>query len=356
MSLSAESRLSGRRSSVAKSLLMGMVLSAGTLFLPAQTSAAKPVFHPGEIQLDTAGHPINAHWAGMLRYGGVYYWFGVAMAGETVQRHVPLLGVSCYSSRDLCHWKNEGIVLPAVKNDPSSDLAEGKYFERPKVIYNRRTRQFVMWMHVDFGGYKYARAGVAVSDSPAGPYRYLGSVRPDGAESRDTTLFEDKDGKAYLIFASEENHTMHVAQLTDDYLKFNGAFARVFVNQFREAPTVFRYGNRYFLITSHCSGWAHSAALYAVAPSMLGPWKEMTNPAVGPGSDTTFESQGADVLPVAGRHGAFIFLADRWNPHNLVDSRYVWLPIGVQGDKLEIQWRDPWDLSIFNKGGLSARR
>ena len=120
---------------------------------------------------------------------------------------------------------------------------------------------------------------------------------------------------------------------------------RVFVNQWREGPAVFRYGKRYFLINSKCAGWAFSAARYAVAPSMLGPWKEMGNPAVGTGAEKTFDSQSSDVLQVAGKRGAYIFLADRWKPDDLINSPYVWLPISIDADKLEIKWRDEWNLS-----------
>ncbi len=315
--------------------------------LEARTAEGVNAFHPGKAWLDTDGKPISAFGGGVLHHRGVYYWFGEIMDGKTIKHDVALRGISCYSSRDLYQWKYEGNVLPAVKNDPSSDLAPGKVAERPKVVYNRRTRQFVMWLHVDRRDYKSARAGVAVSDRPTGPYRYMGSCRPNGAQSRDLTLFQDRDGKAYLIFASEENRTMHIAQLDADYLKPDGVVTRVFVDQFREAPAAFEYQGRYFLITSKCAGWAPSAALYAVATSMLGPWKTMGNPTVGPGSDKTFNSQSTYVLPVAGRPGAFIFMADRWNPNNLPDSRYVWLPISVHRDIVQIAWRDQWNLSVF---------
>ena len=36
-----------------------------------------------------------------------------------------------------------------------------KIIERPKVIYNEKTKQFVMWLHIDNEDYAYARAGVA---------------------------------------------------------------------------------------------------------------------------------------------------------------------------------------------------
>ena len=37
--------------------------------------------------------------------------------------------------------------------------------------------------------------------------------------SRDMTVFKDDDGMAYLIYASEKNLTMHVCQLSDDYME-----------------------------------------------------------------------------------------------------------------------------------------
>ena len=89
-----------------------------------------------------------------------------------------MTGVSCYSSTDLLKWKNEGNVLPAV-NDPASDLHPAKVLERPKVIYNAKTKKFVMWFHADSMNYAAARCGVAVSDTPAGPFKYLRSFRPD---------------------------------------------------------------------------------------------------------------------------------------------------------------------------------
>lgn len=50
-------------------------------------------------------------------------------------------GVSCYSSKDLLNWKFEGIVLPAVKDDKKHDLHPSKVLERPKVIYNEKTKE-----------------------------------------------------------------------------------------------------------------------------------------------------------------------------------------------------------------------
>ena len=79
---------------------------------------------------------------------------------------------------------------------------------------------------------------------------------------------------------------------------------------------------------------------------MMGDWTVRGNPCVGAPElvEKTFDSQSTFVLPVANRSGKIIFMADRWNCRNLRDSRYVWLPLEVDGDRLSIRWREEWDL------------
>ena len=300
----------------------------------------------GEPWMDTEGRSINAHGAGILYYEGVYYMYGEIKKGKTwlVQGQnwedyrVPAGGVSCYSSKDLLHWKDEGVALAPTTGDASSDLDTGRVIERPKVIYNQRTHQFVMWMHIDKSDYSYAHAGVAVSDRPAGPFQYLGSLRPNGQMSRDMTLFQDDNGKAYLVYASEDNNTMQICLLSEDYRSPTRTYIRILENQRREAPAMFRYRGKYFLITSLCTGWDPNPANYAVADSIMGRWEQKGNPCTGTDADKTFYAQSSFVLPLAGEPGSFIFIADRWNKLNLEDSRYIWLPLAVKDDKVKIPW------------------
>ncbi len=320
-------------------ILPGRVLLCSMLLL-ATAGQAQPYKNeaivPGEIWKDTRGKAINAHGAGILYHEGVYYWYGEIKSGPTGRVEyvtsweafrVNAGGVSCYSSRDLLNWRFEGVVLPARASDSRHDLHVSKVIERPKVIYNERTKKFVMWLHVDKEDYSYSQAGLAVSDKPTGPFRYEGSIKPNGNMSRDMTLFKDDDGKAYLIYASENNMTMHVCLLADDYLSPTPNFRRILVDEHREAPAMFKHAGRYYLITSACTGWSPNAASYAVADHPLGEWTDRGNPCSGPGAETTFMSQGTYVLPIAGRKGEFVFLADRWNKTNLEDSRYLWLPL-----------------------------
>ena len=308
------------------------------------------MFRTGEIWRDNEGVPIQAHGGGVLYDDGVYYWFGENKDGPTAAQggRLDVVGVSCYSSHDLEHWQSRGVVLPAVPDDPAHDLHPSKVVERPKALRNPRTGQYVLWIHIDSADYKYARAGVAVSDAPAGPYRYVGSVRPNGYESRDMTVFGDTDGAAYLFYSSDMNATLRIARLTDDYRGVTEDAATAFEGRSREAPAVFVHDGTYYCVTSGCTGWAPNEAEYAVAPSPLGPWETKGNPCVGPDAALTFGGQSAFVLPVAGRNGAFLLMLDRWNPQELGASRYVWLPIQFDGSQLSVPWRDEWDLSVFD--------
>ncbi|KAK9165334.1 hypothetical protein Scep_000525 [Stephania cephalantha] len=299
-------------------------------------------YYPGRVWLDTDGNPIQAHGGGILyaKRLGKYYWYGENKDGPTYHAHkrgaarVDVIGVSCYSSTDLWTWKNEGIVLAGEETNSTHDLYTLNVLERPKVIYNDRTGKYVMWMHIDDANYTKASAGVAVSDFPTGPFEYLYSISPHGFDSRDMTVFKDDDGTAYLIYSSEDNSELHIGPLTYNYLDVTNVMRRILVGQHREAPALFKHQGTYYMITSGCTGWAPNEALVHAAESVMGPWETMENPCIGGNKvsrDATFFSQSTFVVPVAGIPGLFIFMADRWNPAELRDSRYVWLPLRVGG-------------------------
>ena len=359
------------------------MLATGFLFITL--AVARAGFASGEIWKDVAGKSINAHGGGILFHAGRYYWYGEFKEGKTWApecnkawggTRTEALGVSCYSSTNLYDWQFEGLALPAVTNDAAHDLHTGKVIERPKVIYNRATRKFVMWLHVDSENYKAARTGVAISDSPTGPFVYRGSFRPNagvwpenvtaadkqpakknalardfagGQMGRDMTLFVDDDGKAYHFYSSEENATMHVSQLTDDYLRPAGKYHRIFIGRSMEAPAVFKRGGKYYFIGSGCSGWKPNAARSAVADSIWGPWRELGNPCRGADAEKTFLAQSTYVLPVPGSSDTFIFMADRWNQWDLPDSRHVWLPLTFDAaGKPVVGWKSTWALPVAN--------
>ncbi|MBO1510687.1 FIMAH domain-containing protein [Metabacillus bambusae] len=354
-------------------------------------------FKPGEEWRDTNGEIIQAHGGGIMydEKTKTYYWYGE----DKTKGYLPATGVHAYSSKDLYNWKDEGVVMKAIEN--REDMDTDPYFidlyknlsaaekdvifsdintargvlERPKVIYNEKTDKYVLWLHVDGpyegsdSNYAKAKAGVAISDSPTGPFEYIESNRlnkmPEGYEykvrntgmSRDMNLFVDDDGTAYIIYSSEENYSLYISKLNEDYTAISGDeygkdFIRAIYNGHREAPAMFKYDGKYYLITSGATGWDANPARYHVSDSVLGEWTDMGNPVLGDGASTTHGSQSTFVIPVDPENGKFIFMGDRWNRNDLANSRYIWLPIEFgQEDEVVLNWYDEWKLDILDRMG-----
>lgn len=353
-------------------IVMAVLFSVGLVCAETRRS-----FKNYEVWPDDQGVHINAHGGGVLFHEGRYYWFGehkvAGDAGNQAQ-----VGVSCYSSADLYNWKNEGIALKVVET-AGHDIEKGCILERPKVIFCKKTGKFALFFHLELKGqgYRAARTGIAVADRVTGPYTYVRSVRPTamkwpvnhatndvseaskhlrrdfavGQMSRDMTLFVDDDAKAYHIFASEENRTLHLCALTDDYLDYTGKYLRLRVECSTEAPALCKYQGRYYLIGSGCTGWNPNPAHSAVATSIWGPWKDTGNPTRGinpfnqKGPEVTFGGQSTFILPVHGKPDLFIAMFDIWRPKDAIDGRYVWLPITFTPEgQFEIHWQSEWTL------------
>ncbi len=315
-----------------------ILLASITLFSGSSVAQTTREFTPGERWYDEKGELINAHGGGLLYTKGTYYWYG-EIRGTSASE-----GVSVYSSKDLHHWKNQGVAL-AKSKDPSSEIAVGGLMERPKVIYNPKTKKYVMWFHLELPGkgYDAARAGVAISDKATGPFTYLKSFRPNGHMSRDMTLYVDDDGSAYHVYSARDNYDLRIAKLSDDFLSVTTQDSLLFSNH-REAPALLKKDGKYYLITSGCTGWKPNQASLHVSESLFGPWKLLGDPMKGPNAKLTFDGQSTYIQAIPGKKDAFIFIADRWNPKDLKDSRYLWLPIRFEGGQPVVEWVDRWSI------------
>lgn len=322
-----------------------MLLLAG-----AGSAFAADEIRPGQLWYDTKGHVINAHGGGVFHHEGTYWWYGEhkVYGGAGNRAHV---GVHAYSSKDLVNWDDRGVALAVTDH---GDIEDGSVIERPKVLRNPKTGKWVMYFHLELKGqgYRAARVGIAVADRPQGPFTFLRSLRPNGAMSRDMTLFVDDDGKAYHIFASEENRTTHIDALTEDYLDYTGESWRVFENDSTEAAAICKHDGWYFIIGSGCTGWAPNEARLYRAKALKGPWTRLGNPCTGVnpqnnlGPEKTWGGQSNFLLTVAGQPDNVIAMFDIWKPKNQIDSRYVWLPVVFKDDRLEIPWQDAWKPTV----------
>lgn len=356
-------------------------------------------FLPGSPWTDTEGNLIQAHGGQVqkLTYKDketgrevtTWWWVG---EDKTNGSHG---GICAYSSTDLYNWKYEGIVMRNVQSREALDSDE--YFtslykgatkeeldniyrclsastaiiERPKLVYNAKTDKYIIWFHADgptetsSSSYAAASAGVAVADTPYGPFKFIDRYRlnvcPEGQEdfhpeskgmARDMNLFVDDDGSAYIIYSSEENLTLYISKLNDDYTYlatdpqsavYGEDFVRLFPGAQREAPAVFVHDGKYYLISSGCTGWAPNQARYYMADSILGDWENMGDPCIADSDKTTFNSQSTCVFVTD--NGEYVFMADRWNSDDLANSRYIWLPIDFNDDgTIAISYSKEWTL------------
>jgi hypothetical protein len=284
---------------------------------PAQ---AAPVTVSNGVQFtDTSGAVVHAHGGGMLKVGDHYYWFGENRNPDNTFR-----AVSVYRSTDLRTWEFRNNVLTQASH---AELKVAN-IERPKVVYNSSTGQFVMWMHKENGrDYSEARAAVATSATVDGNYTWRGSFRPLGHMSRDITVFRDDDGTGYMISAARENADLHVYRLTTDYVGVARLVHILWPGSSRESPAMFKRGGTYFLLTSGSTYWSPNQQKYATASSVAGTWSSPRNV----GDSTAYGSQTAYVVAVQGSQTtSYLYLGDRWagawgRPVN--ESQYVWLPL-----------------------------
>ncbi|WDQ35682.1 AbfB domain-containing protein [Paenibacillus marchantiae] len=306
--------------------------------LPERTSAASVTITNGSDWLDTAGNPIQANSGNILKVGSTYYWYGEhAVSGK-------FDSVNVYTSTDLKNWTFSNAILT---KDSATELASSK-IERPKVIYNASTKQYVLWAHYENGtDYNLGRVAVATSSTPNGKFTYEGSFRPLDYESRDMTVFVDTDGTGYLITASRKNgganDTMAIFKMNASYTGVESFVGWQFDNAYREAPAVVKKGNRYYLFTSQAAGWYPNQGAYATASSMTGTWSALTPY----GNPSAFGSQIHDIATITGSNTtSYIYMGDRWNPLNLGEHKHIWLPLTLNDSNgtASLEWYKEWNI------------
>jgi hypothetical protein len=207
-------------------------------------SAERPRFrsveiHNTEPRRDINGKIMDAHDGGLQFFNGHYYLYGTAYgktAGYSFNNRFRV-----YSSPDLEHWSFEGELFKAPP--------DGVYYN-PRVVYNSNTHKYVFW-YSWFPKLWNGQDGVAISDTPVGPFTIVNSRVPlphykdrIGA----AVPFVDDDGTGYVIYdVIGQNHALLIERLTRDFLSPAGQGSEI-LGHGVEAPDIFRYHNRYYLL------------------------------------------------------------------------------------------------------------
>lgn len=346
-------------------------LPVAMMALPLATPAKPPEtmtslhndFRPGQIWPDTKGVHINAHGFCVLDFEGRHYWYGSEKIEGKTEEEKNEAGVRLYVSDDLMNWEDQGLVLSVFAPDAHPELTEAFILDRPKVIYNKATREFILYFKLyppkakgGKSGKDYAWVGVATSDRPNGPFAYKGYFLGNHSlfGTGDFAIYADTDGALYHIAVRKPDKALIYGRLSEDGLQPVGEYQVLEgVTIGTEAPAFFRRGDKVYLLGSGTSGWEPNPARMFVADRLTGPYKELPNPCQGVnpnnhlGPEKTFGGQSTYVYPVAGRQDAWIAMFDINKPEDPINSGYIWLPVEFEGNRPLIRWRDQWDLSVF---------
>jgi arabinoxylan arabinofuranohydrolase len=175
-----------------------------------------------------------------------------------------------FSSANLLHWKDEGIIL-----DLNKDVSWAKRNAWAPCIAEKKTGNHYKYYFYFTAAQK---IGVAVADDPAGPFidsgKPLVDQYPEGikrGQQIDPDVFTDPlSGKSYLYWG---NSYMAGAELNDDMISIREGSLKVFKTDstFREGTTVFyRNGKYYFLWSEDDTRSENYRVRYGTADSPLG--------------------------------------------------------------------------------------
>lgn len=173
-----------------------------------------------------------------------------------------------YSSADMVNWTDHGPKLKVT----DFKWASGDAWASQCIYHKGKFYWYVSVSHKEKGG---KAIGVAVSDSPTGPFvdaKGSAIITTDMTPNQgdfddiDPTVFVDDDGQAYMYWG---NGKCKYVKLNDDMISFSGEIQYANVSKFGEAPWLHKIKGKYYL--SYSSSLP-STIEYCSSNSPVGPW------------------------------------------------------------------------------------
>lgn len=313
---------------------MCLLISCGTHKHMRQNSDEWTTITNGNLWITADGDTVQAHAPGFLKIKDTWY-----MVGEDRSREWRP-DVNLYSSRDLQNWSFEKKIIANGVTSP--DLGSTRMIERAKLLYNKKTKRYVVWCHWESSNYGASEAACFSSDRIDGTYRLEWSGRPLGIKSRDCNVFVDTDGTAYFISTTEENQHLGLFRLSDDYLSIV-EHTQLFPWQRREAPAIVKLDQKYFMFSSACTGWAPNQCKLSWSHDLKTGWSTLENI----GDDKAFRTQPAAILEIKGsKDTTYLYVGDRWKDPNLAQSKTIIFPVTFTNTSCKFQYIDRFEINF----------
>ncbi|MFJ4690619.1 family 43 glycosylhydrolase [Streptomyces sp. NPDC088766] len=171
---------------------------------------------------------------------------------------------TAYSSTDLVHWRDHGVILDL---GPDVSWADSRAWA-PTIA--EKDGKYYFYFSAD------ANIGVAVSDSPTGPFedplgKPLLKAGRYGGQMIDPAVFTDDDGRSYLYFGNGHGY---VVPLNEDMTSFDASKVQdITPSGYNEGSFVIkRAGTYYFMWSENDTRDENYRVAYATGPSPTGPW------------------------------------------------------------------------------------
>ncbi len=191
-------------------------------------------------------------------FGDTYYIYPTSDKSEWLTTDF-----SCWSSKDLIHWKNEGRVLDVTK-----DLTWAKIRAWAPGIARRNGKYFFYFCAEQ-------KIGVAVADRPTGKFvdalgqPLISPNREFPCQTIDPCPYIDDDGQAYLYYGQGN---LYVYKLKPDMITLDGPPAKMTPPRFNEGIFVIkRQGLYYFMWSENDARDERYQVAYGTSTSPLGP-------------------------------------------------------------------------------------
>lgn len=175
-----------------------------------------------------------------------------------------------YSSSDMVHWEEHPVPLKPT----DFKWASGSAWASQVIEHNGK---FYWYVTVEHGSIHGKAIGVAVSDSPNGPFvdaigkalitNDMTTQTGISWDDIDPTVWVDDDGQAYLFWG---NTVCKYAKLKPNMIELDGPIMTVDLPNFTEAPWIHKKGDWYYL--SYAYQFPEKIA-YAMSKSITGPWE-----------------------------------------------------------------------------------
>ena len=235
------------------------------------------VFAVSAVSLPAATNPIitdafTADPAVLVHKDTVYLYAGQDEAPNDKHQGYVMNRWLCYSSTDLVNWTPQGSPLAPT----DFTWAKGAAWASQVV---ERGGKFYWYAPVEHATIHGKAIGVAVSDSPTGPFKDargsalitndMTTATKIGWDDIDPTVYIEDNGQAWLFWG---NQKCYFAKLKAGMTELDGPIQIVpdaQVPAYTEAPWIHKHGNLYYL--SYATGFPEKIA-YATSPSLAGPW------------------------------------------------------------------------------------